>query len=71
MLIDYINIWRLKNKEFKDSTFFEGDWINNKREGKGIFKYPDVAVYEGEMKNNKEKGNFKMGKFIKASLKSY
>ena len=49
------------NNEFKDGTFFEGDWKNNKREGKEICKYPDGAVYEGKFLNGlfQGKGNYK------------
>ena len=28
-------------KEYKDGKLFEGEWKNNKRERKGICKYPD------------------------------
>ena len=41
------------NKYYRDGTLFEGEWNDDKREGKGIFKYPNGNTYECEFKDDK------------------
>ena len=49
------------HKAYKDSRLFEGDFKDGKREGKGICKLVNGAVYESEFKNDlfKEKVTYK------------
>jgi hypothetical protein len=35
---------------------YEGDFIDNKRTGRGIFNWPDGNRYEGDFINNKGTG---------------
>ena len=35
---------------------YEGDWINNKREGKGTMNWNNGDKYEGDWKNDKQEG---------------
>ena len=35
---------------------YEGEWKNDKREGKGIYYYKSGSRYEGEYKKNKKEG---------------
>ena len=47
-------------KEFgynKDGSYYEGQIINRKKEGKGIKYYNDGSKYDGEWKNDKREGN--------------
>jgi hypothetical protein len=45
---------------FNNGDRYEGDWINNVKEGKGKCYYVNGDVYEGEYKDNKRNG---IGKF--------
>ena len=38
------------------STLTHTEFANGLRNGKGIYKYPDNSVYEGEYKNDKKHG---------------
>ena len=44
-----------KNDEKKRKRY-EGDYKNDKREGKGIMYWNDGARYEGDFKNDKREG---------------
>jgi hypothetical protein len=35
----------------KNGDIFEGDWIDNKANGKGILNYKNGNIYEGEVKD--------------------
>ena len=35
---------------------YEGEWSNNKRHGKGVYKYPDGNTYEGDWEHGKKQG---------------
>ena len=37
-------------------SFYEGDWVNNKRHGYGVRRYHSGNVYEGEWANNNRHG---------------
>jgi len=39
--------------KWKDGKKYEGDFINDKREGTGTFTWSDGRVYIGEWKNGK------------------
>ena len=39
---------------------YEGNWLNDKREGKGIMKYNNGDIYDGDWENDKKVGNGKM-----------
>ena len=36
--------------------FYVGDWVNNKKDGEGIYKYVSGKVYDGEWEDNKKHG---------------
>lgn len=33
---------------WKDGAKYEGEWINNKAQGRGVFVHPNGDLYEGE-----------------------
>jgi len=39
-----------------DGSKYEGEWVNNKINGKGIYKWKDGRVYNGEWLNNNMHG---------------
>ncbi|CAD8159237.1 unnamed protein product [Paramecium pentaurelia] len=45
---------------FKNGATYEGEWVGNKRDGKGVQIWPDGARYDGEWVDNKAcgKGSF-------------
>ena len=48
-------------KILKNGNFFEGEFKNDKIVGKGILKFVDGNVYEGDSKKkNRRKRNFKI-----------
>ena len=50
-----------RKKILKNGNFFEGEFKNDKIEGKGILKFVDGNVYEGDSKKkNRRKRNFKI-----------
>ena len=61
------------NKQYKDGSFFEGEWKNNKREGKGIYKWTNGDFYEGEWKSDEREGKgilkLQLEKFMKGNEK--
>ena len=63
-------IKEISNKRNK----YEGDYKNNKREGKGIFYWNNGNRYEGDFINDKFEGNgilyYKNGKVIKGIWKN-
>lgn len=38
---------------WRDGKRYEGNFVNDKREGHGIFRWKDGRVYEGEWKDGK------------------
>jgi len=42
---------------FKDNSFYEGNWKDGKRYGKGKYMYPSANWYEGDWVDNKREGN--------------
>ena len=54
------NISSYVKKVYKNGKY-EGEYLNGKREGKGIYKYNNGDKYEGEYKNDLKDGN---GKYI-------
>ena len=63
-----------RKKILKNGNFFEGEFKNDKIEGKGILKFIDGNVYEGDSKNNKLEGkgtlNLLMEGYMKGILKT-
>ena len=45
--IDYNSFAGVKEKD-KNYLSYEGDWVNNLRSGKGIMKWGDNSIFEGE-----------------------
>ena len=45
--IDYNSFAGVKEKD-KNYLSYEGDWVNNLRSGKGIMKWSDNSIFEGE-----------------------
>ena len=41
---------------YANGNIYEGDFINSKREGKGVLTIKGVEVYEGELKNDQRNG---------------
>merc|ERR1712070_1295217 len=41
---------------WKDKRQYEGEWLNNKMHGNGVFVWQDGRRYEGEYKNNQKDG---------------
>lgn len=39
--------------EWRDGKKYEGEFVNDKREGRGTFTWADGRVYIGEWKNGK------------------
>ena len=51
------NIKNDKTTEIRyDNGVFNGSFVNNKKEGKGVYKYNDGDKYEGEYKNDMRDG---------------
>ena len=40
----------------KDGDVYEGDWVDDKRTGKGIYKFKSGNVYEGDFVDGKITG---------------
>jgi hypothetical protein len=47
-------------KLYSNGDSYEGDWINNKRNGQGTYTWKDGDIYEGEWVDNKRIGKGKM-----------
>ena len=47
-------------KLYTNGDSYEGDWINNKRNGKGKYIWKDGDIYEGDWANNKRIGKGRM-----------
>ena len=47
--------------EWKDNRKYEGEYINDKKEGMGTFYWPDGRIYIGKWKDGKQHG---FGKFM-------
>jgi len=39
--------------QWADGKLYEGDFVNDKRQGNGIFKWKDGRVYDGEWRDGK------------------
>ena len=57
---------------WKDGRRYEGEYVNDKKEGHGKFDWPNGKSYEGEWKDGKQEGdgtllNSKTGDQLKAS----
>jgi len=37
---------------YKNGDMYEGEWLNDKRHGYGVFNIKDRGVYEGEWQND-------------------
>ncbi|XP_012989230.2 radial spoke head 10 homolog B isoform X1 [Esox lucius] len=44
----------------EETSWYEGDWVNSKREGWGVRCYPSGNVYEGHWRNNMKQGQGRM-----------
>ncbi|KAG9476890.1 hypothetical protein GDO78_002343 [Eleutherodactylus coqui] len=42
------------------TSWYEGDWIHNSKEGWGVQRFPSSNIYEGQWKNNKFHGEGRM-----------
>lgn len=42
--------------EWPDNKVYEGDYLDDKKQGFGVFIWPDGRYYEGEWKNGKQHG---------------
>ena len=51
-----------------DGSYYNGDWVNNKKEGLGEYKFKDGSLFNGKWINNKRNG---VGKFISSSGDTY
>lgn len=40
-----------------DNSWYEGDYIDGRKEGKGKYVWPDGSYYEGEWRENKINGH--------------
>ena len=38
--------------QYPKNEIYEGNWSNDKREGKGVYQWSNGDIYEGEMKDN-------------------
>lgn len=54
--------------KYKDGRVYEGNWLNNKMNGEGIFSWPDGRCYKGNYLNNYKDG---FGEFIWPDGKIY
>lgn len=66
-----------KRKKYKEHTYpsgnrYAGEWVGNKREGKGTYVWTDGTRYEGDWKNNMQHGegvmNFPNGNFYEGQF---
>ena len=53
---------------FNDGSFYDGQWMNDKRNGQGIFYFSSGNVYQGFFVNNKKEG---YGEFYYAKSEEY
>jgi hypothetical protein len=42
---------------FSNGSQYSGEWVNEKRQGKGVFTYSNGDSYLGEFKENMEQGS--------------
>ena len=47
----------LKAYKWNDGRKYDGQWINNKMHGHGVFDWPDGKKYIGEYYEDKKQGN--------------
>jgi len=43
-------------QQYANGDKYEGEWYDNKKNGKGVFYYANGDVYEAEWKNGKPEG---------------
>ena len=48
---------RKRKYYYNDGERYEGDYVNGKREGKGIYYFKNGDKYEGDFKNGLKEGN--------------
>ena len=41
---------------YQDGSFYEGEFVNGKKNGYGIYKWDNDKYYEGKWKNDKQNG---------------
>ena len=44
---------------YDDGSEYEGEWVNGKADGFGIFRHSDRSIYEGFWKENHQNGQGK------------
>jgi len=50
-LLAYVGVYN-----WSDGRVYQGQWKNNKMEGRGVFEWPDGRRYEGEYIDDKKEG---------------
>ncbi|XP_069838110.1 radial spoke head 10 homolog B isoform X2 [Dendropsophus ebraccatus] len=66
--VSYAGEWYMGKRHGKGSVYYnaegtswyEGDWIHNRKEGWGVQRFPSGNIYEGQWKNNKFHGEGRM-----------
>jgi hypothetical protein len=53
------DILKIIKKTYSDGSYYEGEWINNHRNGKGRLIYSNGSYYEGDWINNERNGKGK------------
>ena len=51
---NYINTYGIEL--WYDQNYYQGEYLNNKKHGVGLYRWPDGTTYEGEWDNNKMNG---------------
>ncbi len=46
----------LGSERWPDKSKYEGQYLEGKKHGKGVFSWPDGSSYEGQFKNNNIEG---------------
>ncbi|XP_056392006.1 radial spoke head 10 homolog B [Hyla sarda] len=66
--VSYAGEWNMGRRHGKGAIYYnaegtswyEGDWIHNRKEGWGVQRFPSGNIYEGQWKNNKFHGEGRM-----------
>ncbi|XP_044160428.1 radial spoke head 10 homolog B-like [Bufo gargarizans] len=66
--VSYAGQWHMGRRHGKGAIYYnaegtswyEGDWIHNRKEGWGMQRFPSGNIYEGQWKNNKFHGEGRM-----------